>query len=339
MSLFDNLPWQDPISGKKLIPKVAFRDPYGNPYFGAMQIEETNTGYPIVNGILRATPELAVNNQKWLEVIGLEPPAAGGQQKECTVESFGFQWMWDAQPRTLKDLMWRAATRFKIDPMQFKGKLLLDAGCGAGDQTRFFSDHGASAVSIDLSEAINATQKKMKAQNNWVGIQGDIAAIPLEKETFDFVYCEGVIQHTKDSRKTVQEMARLVKTGGEVAATHYSLPQKWHQKIRYNITEKRRKRLSRWNPYRLLSYTGMLALLTEIPVVGNVLKKTGVVTHNPLMPDFKSTWCCTYDTFGSHSFQRHISTDIFRGYWDMFGNFEKIFCPDGESLVYLRKIA
>lgn len=338
MALFDELSWWDQFSGKRLIPKVLLRDQSGKPYCGALQIEGTGFGYPVVDGILRATPELAQKYHDWIELSDLKPPKSFGAQKGDTVKSFGFQWTWDEHARTQEDLEWRTAGRFKIDPGNFKGKLILDAGCGAGDQTRFFLDHRAKVVSIDLSDAINVVYRKVKQTTKWVGIQGDIIHIPFEDDTFDLVYCEGVIHHTKDSMETVKELARVVKRGGEVAATHYALPQKWRHKIRHEIMQKRRNKLSRMNPYRLLAWTGVLAIMSEVPIIGHILKKSGIVTHNPRMPDFKSTWCCTYDTFGSHSFQRYVSDDVFRSYWNMAGEFQEIYCSKEEPIVYLRKL-
>lgn len=337
MTLFDTLPWRDPVSRKRLIPKITLRDPWGRPYCGAMQIEGEDRGYPIVNGILRATPELAFKYKDWLLSLALKPPCEDVGQDVQSTRSFGFQWAWDSQPRTAEDLLWRAATRFNINPGHFKEKLLLDAGCGAGDQSNFFLSNGASVVSVDLSDAIEVAAKKMQGNARWVGIQADISMLPFEREVFDFVYCEGVIQHTEDSLKVVKELSRVLKIGGDVAATHYGLPSKWHQKIRHLIKLKRRKKFSRWDPYRLLAYSGMLALIAEIPLVGHVLRKSSFVVSNSRMPDLKSTWSCTYDYFGSHSFQRHVSREVFRQYWDKAGSFEKIFVPQREMLVYLRK--
>ncbi len=338
MILFDEIIWRDPFTGKKMVPIITYRDPYGKPYSGALRIEGTDTGYPIVNGILRARPELAQRYHKWLELVDLKPPGTAAEQETDTVSSYGFQWTWDSSARTDKDLVWRAAGRFNINPEHFRGKLILDAGCGAGDQSCFFLEHGGRLVSVDLSEAINVAYTKMQANENWVGIQGDISALPIDDSTFDFVYCEGVIQHTKDSAKTVQELARVLQKGGEVAATHFYTPTKWYQKLRLKMIQKRRERLSRLDPYHLLAYTGMLAIISEIPIVGFFLKKSGIVSHNRRMPGLKTTWCCSYDTFSNHAYQRYIMPEAFKEYWDNVGNFEDKLGPVAGALVYLKKL-
>lgn len=338
MSLFESIKWKDPISDKPLTPHIECRDPYGNPYCGTMLIEGSDVGYPVLNGVLQGTPELAFHSGDWLRAYKARPPQIPEGQNLGSVESFGFQWGWDNKPRTDADLLWRAASRFGLAPEWFKGKLVLDAGCGAGAQSAFFSDNGAAVVSVDLSEAINVAYKKLHTRKDWIGVRGDIARLPFQSQSFDFVYCEGVIQHTENSENTVRELARLVKPGGYVAATHYNLPEKWHQRLRHALYAARRERLSKWDPYRLLAYTGILALTSELPVVGYLMKKSNFVVFNPRMPDFKSTWSCTYDAFGSHSFQRHVSPDEFLGYWDRAGKFEKVYSPQNENVVLLKKL-
>lgn len=303
-----------------------------------MQIKGTRRGYPVINGIPRLTPELAHKFSEWVNMVGLEPPKISGNiQALSTVHSFGFQWSWDYDPRTRRDLEWRAAGRFGIHPRAYSGKLLLDAGCGAGGQSRFFLDNDARVVSVDLSDAIEVAARSLQGEKEWVGVQADIMTLPFEDGTFDFIYCEGVIQHTADSRKTVEDLTRVLHAGGEVLATHYPLPRKWHQKMRHWIYERRRKRLSRMDPYHLLAWTGLLSLTAQVPLLGFLMRKAGLVVYNSLMPDLKGIWSCTYDMFGSHAHQRHISPEAFRGLWSTAGEFENIFSPENEPLVHLRK--
>src|SRR5262245_64582262 len=103
--LFDQLPWYDPWRKKKLIPTIASRDFTGRPLSGALVIEGTDIGYPIVHGIPRLTPEIADLHANWLEMFGLSPPPLPDEteqsfQNQQTVSSFGFQWSWDSEPRS-----------------------------------------------------------------------------------------------------------------------------------------------------------------------------------------------------------------------------------------------
>ncbi len=313
----ENLKWIDPVSKKRMNMVVTSRHPSGRPLTGALQIEGTSTGYPIINGIHRLTPELAMHYSGWLEMIELNPPErCNDRQSVSTVDSFGFEWTWDNEPRTEDDLLWRVASRYEIAPSDFRDQFVLDAGCGAGDQSRWILNRGGAAkvVSIDLSQAIEVAYQKLQNNPNWLGIQGDLTALPFENQLFSFVYCEGVIQHTQNSESTVNELLRVLGKKGYIAATHYGLPSSRKEQIRFKLRNILRLYLSKLDKTTLLFVSGLLAVPAYIPVFGYFWGRT-VAVINPRMPSFKSTWCCTYDNYGSHAYQRHISPSQFASYF------------------------
>jgi ubiquinone/menaquinone biosynthesis C-methylase UbiE len=267
--LFDHIRWRDPISGVPLKPIVTARTPAGVPICGALRVEGTPYGYPIVDCVARLTPNLAARHREWLVPVGLEPPpmpegAAVSFQPQLTVESFGFQWAWNRAMRSEADLRWRIADRFRVDPVEFSGRLVLDAGAGAGDQSRWFINQGAQVVSIDLSSAIEVVASKMRLFPNWVGVQGDITALPFADDEFEVVYCEGVIQHTHDSALTVRELCRTVRKEGRILATHYGVSEHLPGRIKLALINAVRNRLRRLDRYKLLWVTGNLAALAYL---------------------------------------------------------------------------
>jgi SAM-dependent methyltransferase len=318
--LFDRIRWIDPISGAPLTPVVVSRTPGGVPIHGAMRIGETNRAYPIVDSIVRATPEAARKHARWLEPLGLEPPGeAGSFQEEASVDSFGFQWSWTADMRNEDDLRWRVASRFGVDPAEFAGKTVLDAGAGAGDQSRWLLGRGADVVSVDLSAAIDVVAAKLRLEPNWVGIQGDVTALPLAPGQFDVVYCEGVIQHTRDSAATVRELLRVAAAGGRILATHYPAPERLPGRLRVGALTALRRRLSRMERYKLLFVAGVLAASAYLPLVGWLVRRFGLAIHQPAMPRFRTTWTNTFDMYGNHTYQRVISADTFWSYFRAAG--------------------
>jgi ubiquinone/menaquinone biosynthesis C-methylase UbiE len=312
----EELSWRDPVTGQGMHMLVSSRHPTGRPLSGALQVAGTRTGYPIVYGIPRLTAELAEHYSDWLKMFNLEPPPRGKEQALSSVDSFGFEWNWDSEPRTESDLEWRVATRHGLTSKSFKDHFMLDAGGGAGDQSRWILNHGKASrlISLDLSEAINVAYKKLEHNPNWLGVQGDLTALPFVDKTFSFVYCEGVIQHTRDSRQTVTELVRVLKPGGKIIATHYGLPVTAKGRAVHRLREALRSRLTRLNQKKLLFVTGCLAAIAHLPVIGKLWGRTVAVT-NPLMPNFNSSWSCTYDAYGSHSFQRHLSDAEFADYF------------------------
>src|SRR5688572_15405050 len=186
--LFDRLRWIDPITGESLVALIGARTPSGNPIWGVLKRNDSQTGYPIVDGVARVTPELAARYAEWLTPFQLSPPTVAGDQlplqPENTVESFGFQWTWNSEMRSEADLRWRIAERFSVNEEYFRDVRVLDAGAGAGDQSRWLINHGAEVVSIDLSSAIDVVARKLRSSTSWVGIQGDLTRLPLAESQF-----------------------------------------------------------------------------------------------------------------------------------------------------------
>ena len=337
--LFDRVAWQDPVSSAPLEPLISARTPAGVPLCGAMRVAGTSTGYPIVDAVARLTPELAQRHASWLVPFRLTPAGSGtegrGFQPESSVDSFGWQWTWNSAMRSEADLRMRVAERFGLTPESFRGLCTLDAGAGAGDQSRYLIDHGASVVSIDLSSAIEVVASKLRMHSNWMGVQADITTLPFQSSQFDIVYCEGVIQHTRDSPGTVRELVRVTRTGGRVLATHYvrTPPATFTHRARRRLTsayyEFLRRRLGRLDRYALLLATGNLAALSYVPILGTVLTRTGTALRYELMPDFKTTWTNTFDYYGQHSFQRFATPDEFFHYFEALDDVELTFRGGG----------
>jgi ubiquinone/menaquinone biosynthesis C-methylase UbiE len=330
--LFDRLEWRDPISGIPLQPIVAARTPAGVPIVGALRIQGSSSGYPIIDSVARLTPELAARYEEWLRLFNLtpvsQPSDAHAPQSEGSVESFGFQWSWNSAMRSDADLGNRVLARFKMRAEDFRGRLVLDAGAGAGDQSKYISRLGAHIVSVDLSDAIDVVARKLRLERQWVGVQGDVTALPFAGNQFDLVYCEGVIQHTRDSFDAVRELCRVTRPDGRILATHYvRLPatsglRRLKRKFTLGYYEFLRKRLRRMERFRLLLWTGNLAALSYTPLLGRLLRRSGTAMYYDLMPDFRTTWTNTFDYYANHTFQRFIAPEEFWGYFERAGNVE-----------------
>jgi SAM-dependent methyltransferase len=224
--------------------------------------------------------------------------------------------------RSEADLRVRVAEKFGVTPEYFSGKLVADMGAGAGDQSRFLLQQGAWVVSVDLSLAIEVVAAKLRMHGAWFGVQGDITRLPFEPGQFDCVYCEGVIQHTRDSGAAVRELCRVVSEGGDVLAAHYlrtapaTLWGRLKRSISLPLYESVRARLSRLDNFKRLFVTGILAALSYVPLVGWVVRRLGLALYYELMPDFKTTWTNTHDYYGGHAYQRFLTSKEFR---DLFG--------------------
>lgn len=336
--LFDRIRWRDPLSGRAMHPVIASRTPAGVPVHGALRIDGGETAYPIVDSVVRATAELARQYASWLEPLGLTPPASNADafQDEASVDSFGFQWNWSSEMRSEADLVWRVAERFGLTAADFQTGLVLDAGAGAGDQSRWIAARGADVVSVDLSPAIDVVARKMRMHAGWVGVQGDVTMLPFDDAQFDLVYCEGVLQHTRDSAQAVRELLRVLRGGGRLLASHYTTSRGLRGRARLALNSFVRARLSKWDQHRLLHASGCLAALAYVPGLRWLMRRSGLAVYSPRMPDFRTTWTNTFDSYGSHAHQRVIPHETFRRYVDETGLAERI-GPDVPGIIVARR--
>jgi ubiquinone/menaquinone biosynthesis C-methylase UbiE len=100
----------------------------------------------------------------------------------------------------------------------FGGARCLDAGCGGGRGTIFLGRHGAASVtSFDYSDTNVATTR---ANADRFGIdnvevqQGTLVDLPFDDESFDVVWCNGVLQHADDPDACLREVTRVLRVGG-----------------------------------------------------------------------------------------------------------------------------
>lgn len=107
-------------------------------------------------------------------------------------------------------------------PSMLKGKRVLDIGCGAGRFTEIALDAGAFVVALDYSSAVDACWANHGSCPNLNVIQGDIYHLPFAPNSFDFVYCLGVLQHTPDVRKSFMALPNQLCPGGRLVLDVYA---------------------------------------------------------------------------------------------------------------------
>ena len=151
--------------------------------------------------------------------------------KENYAESFGLQWNHFTGTQLDSNIGTnRSEERFRDETQWTKeildGKLVLDAGCGAGRFSEVALNFGAALVAVDYSSAVMAAQKNLTGTDKLI-VQGDLAALPISSETFDYIYCIGVLQHTSNPKRIVQELIRCLKIEGELTLTFYE-NSSWH---------------------------------------------------------------------------------------------------------------
>jgi SAM-dependent methyltransferase len=110
---------------------------------------------------------------------------------------------------------------------RWRGKRVLEIGCGIGTDTINFARHGATVTAVDLSEESLAMARR-RAEVFGLGdrirfIQANAeelsAHVPIEP--YDLVYSFGVIHHTPHPERAVGEAKRYLAPGGTIKIMVY----------------------------------------------------------------------------------------------------------------------
>jgi SAM-dependent methyltransferase len=102
-----------------------------------------------------------------------------------------------------------------------RDKSVLEAGCGAGRFTEVLLESGARVFASDLSTAVEANYDNCHGAAGYFVCQADLRALPARRESFDFVICLGVIQHTPNPEHTIATLCDFVRPGGSLVIDHY----------------------------------------------------------------------------------------------------------------------
>ena len=106
-------------------------------------------------------------------------------------------------------------------PAELSGKLVLDAGVGAGRYADIASRWGANVVGVDLSYAVETSNRNFADRPNVFIAQADIGRLPFAPASFDFIFSIGVLHHTPDTMRYFKSLVPLLKPGGSIAIWVY----------------------------------------------------------------------------------------------------------------------
>lgn len=111
-----------------------------------------------------------------------------------------------------------------VDFNSYKGKRLLEIGCGVGIDLVRFAMGGALVTGVDLSETAVSLAKRNFELN---GLKADLRimngeGLEFDDNSFDVVYAHGVLQYTARAETMVDQIYRVLKPGGEAIMMVYN---------------------------------------------------------------------------------------------------------------------
>lgn len=126
----------------------------------------------------------------------------------------------------------------------FRGKAVVEVGCGVGTDGIEFARNGASYIGVDLTpNSVELTRERFKL----FGIPGRFEVANAEKElpfpdgSVDHVYSFGVIHHSPAPEKIVSEIYRVLRKGGTFTVMLYN-----RSSINYYIEIMFLRKVFRW---------------------------------------------------------------------------------------------
>jgi SAM-dependent methyltransferase len=110
-----------------------------------------------------------------------------------------------------------------IDFDSLRTKDVLEIGVGNGSHAQLLAEHAKSFTGIDLTEyAVKSTAERMRV----FGLGGTVLRMDAEQmqfpdSSFDLIWTWGVIHHSANTRKILEEMRRVLRPGGEALVMVY----------------------------------------------------------------------------------------------------------------------
>jgi SAM-dependent methyltransferase len=165
---------------------------------------------PLRNGILRFTPDVSYSTGNFSRLrerhARLQLDSANGTRDRLDTILARTRW-----PREF-----------------FRGKIVLECGCGAGPDTEVLLALGASVVSVDIA-GVDVCRANVGPHPNSLVVQASIDDLPFRERAFDIVWCHRVLQHTPEPARTLDHILRFARADG--AAFVHSYARTWQQMI------------------------------------------------------------------------------------------------------------
>ncbi len=110
-----------------------------------------------------------------------------------------------------------------VDFKSLSDKDVLEIGVGSGSHAHLLAQHARTFTGIDITDyAIKSASERMKLFDMKANIiRMDAENLEFDDNSFDFIWTWGVIHHSSNTEKILEEMRRVLRDGGKAITMVY----------------------------------------------------------------------------------------------------------------------
>ena len=217
-SLIPSHPWIVPIVMHEYFRNI-FPDDPNIPY--PKEKSHSERIFDVLENLIKLLESVKMNIGSYKVNLNLNEP---NETKLDTGKVYGSFWQELNNEEMHKGSIKYLEERWKnfewYDSNFLEGKNVIDVGCGSGRYSLALSKMGAKSVlgvdyGLDGIEVGKKLIKDLKIEN--ISFQQvDILNLPFSENSFDFVFCNGVLHHTTNLEKGLSEIIRICKKGSPI---------------------------------------------------------------------------------------------------------------------------
>ena len=106
------------------------------------------------------------------------------------------------------------------DKKKIKKETVLEIGSGAGKYTTILKKLFKNVITVEPTDAIYLN-KKMNGSKNIFYIKSTLENMPLKKESFNYIFCYGVMQHLQKPELGYEKIIKYLSVSGKASFDHY----------------------------------------------------------------------------------------------------------------------
>ncbi len=151
------------------------------------------------------------------------------------------------------------------------GAKVLDFGCGPGDTLLVCKELGVDAVGVDAFDY----SIKIAAERGLSVIKADHTNLPFEKNSFDVIFLQSVLEHLRDPVETIEALKAYLKpTGALILSSPTPGPHFWDDPTHVRpFTIQSFRTLAQWAGLKLELNTYVLSYLLGLNIQTSLVYK------------------------------------------------------------------